>query len=79
MNLKEKEDELVKKHQAHLIYLKSLVRSGDWKRVMMKTGLTQTNVSHAFKRVGSLHHFKVVGALEEVIKERIAQYERVNG
>ena len=79
MNLKEKNDELVKKHQEHLEELKTLVRNGDWRNVESKTGLSQTNVHHAFKRVGSIHHFKVVEALEEVIRERLAQFERANG
>jgi hypothetical protein len=76
MNLRERQIEAESKHEFRLSELRSLVKHGDWKKVEEKTGLTQANVHHAFKRIGSVHHLKVVAALELVIKERIDEYQK---
>lgn len=75
MNLKNKQDDLLKKHQIRLTEIRSLLRHGDWKKIEKQTGLSQSNAHHAFNRVGSINHFKVVKAAELVIDLRLNKFK----
>lgn len=73
MNLIKQMSEAEEKRKTYITQLRSAAKNGDIAKVQEITGLSQSNVSHALKRIHSKHHNLVVQTLENVIAERISK------
>lgn len=72
-----KAERIIAEHKLRLAELAKLIRSGDWVEVEKKVKIiSKQNCQMAFRRVHSKNHHLVVKALEEVISERLAKFEK---